>query len=46
MATADPTAAAMSPNMPSATAEAAGGAPDSIPPPVPEEPEVILGRRL
>jgi hypothetical protein len=30
--------------MPSAMVEAAGGAPDSIPPPVPEEPEVILGR--
>jgi chromosome segregation ATPase len=46
MATADPTAAAMLPNMPSATAEATGGAPDSIPPPVLEEPEVILGWRL
>jgi hypothetical protein len=36
----------MSPNIPSATAEDAGGTPDSIPPPIPEEPEVILGRRL
>jgi hypothetical protein len=46
MATADPTAAAMSSNIPSAAAEDAGGAPSSIPPPIPEEPEVILGRRL
>jgi hypothetical protein len=45
-ATADPTAAAMSPNIQSATTEDAGGAPDSISPPFPEEPEVILGRRL
>jgi chromosome segregation ATPase len=36
----------MSPNMPLAMAEAAGGVPDSIPPPVLEEPEVILGRWL
>jgi hypothetical protein len=36
----------MSSNIPSATAEAAGGMPDSIPPSIPEEPEVILGRRL
>jgi hypothetical protein len=36
----------MSPNIPSATAEGMGGAPDSILPPIPEEPEVILGRRL
>jgi hypothetical protein len=33
-------------NMPSATAEATGGAPDSIPPLVLEEPEVILRRQL
>jgi chromosome segregation ATPase len=39
-------AAAMSSNTPSATAEDAGGAPSSIPPPIPEEPKVILGRRL
>jgi hypothetical protein len=32
--------------MPSATVEPIGGVPDSIPPPVLEEPEVILGRRL
>jgi hypothetical protein len=44
-ATADPTAAAMSSNIPSATVEDAGGTPDSILPPIPEEPEVILGRR-
>jgi hypothetical protein len=36
----------MSSNIPSATAEAAGGVPDSIPPPIPEELEVILGWRL
>jgi DNA repair exonuclease SbcCD ATPase subunit len=36
----------MSSNTPSATVEGAGGAPSSIPPPIPEEPEVILGRRL
>jgi hypothetical protein len=36
----------MSSNIPSAMAEAAVGAPDSIPPPIPEEPEAILGRRL
>jgi hypothetical protein len=36
----------MSPNMLSASAEATGGASDSIPLPVLEEPEVILGRRL
>jgi hypothetical protein len=35
----------MSSNILSATVEDAGGAPDSIPPPIPEEPEVILGRR-
>jgi chromosome segregation ATPase len=46
MATADPTAAAMSSNTLSAAAEDARGAPSSIPPPIPEEPEVILGRRL
>jgi hypothetical protein len=45
-ATADPTATTMSSNIPSATAEAAGGVPDSISPPIPEEPEIILGRRL
>jgi hypothetical protein len=47
-ATADPTAAAMSSNIPSATAEdvGGGGAPDTNPPPIPEEPEVILGRWL
>jgi hypothetical protein len=39
-------AAAMSSNIPLAMAEDAGGAPSSIPPPIPEEPEVILGRRL
>jgi DNA repair exonuclease SbcCD ATPase subunit len=36
----------MSSNIPSATAGAAGGVPDSISSPIPEEPEVILGRRL
>jgi hypothetical protein len=36
----------MSSNIPSATVEATGGVPDSIPPRTPEEPEVILGRRL
>jgi hypothetical protein len=36
----------MSSNTPSAAAEDAGGAPSSIPPPIPEEPEVILRRRL
>jgi hypothetical protein len=36
----------MSSNIPSTTVEAAGGVPDSIPPTIPEEPEVILGRRL
>jgi hypothetical protein len=36
----------MSSNTPSATAGDAGGASSSIPPPTPEEPEVILGRRL
>jgi chromosome segregation ATPase len=36
----------MSLNIPSATTEDARGAPSSIPPPIPEEPEVILGRRL
>jgi hypothetical protein len=46
MATADPMAAAMSSIIPSATAKDAGGAPDSIPPPIPEELEVILGWRL
>jgi hypothetical protein len=45
MITADPTTVAMS-NMPSATVEPIGGVPDSIPPPVLEEPEVILGRWL
>jgi hypothetical protein len=45
MVTVDPTAAATL-NMPSATLEPTGGVPDSIPPPVLEEPEVILGRRL
>jgi hypothetical protein len=45
-ATADPTAVATSSNIPSATVEDAGGAPDSIPPPIPKETEVILGRRL
>jgi hypothetical protein len=42
---ADPTAAATS-NIPSAMAEPMWGVPDSIPPPVLEEPEVVLGRRL
>jgi hypothetical protein len=37
---------AMSSNTPSATAEDAGGAPSSIPPSIPEELEVILGRQL
>jgi hypothetical protein len=37
---------AMSLNTPSATAGDAEGASSSIPPPTPEEPEVILGRRL
>jgi chromosome segregation ATPase len=46
MATADPTAVAMSSNTPSATVEDVGDAPSSILPPIPEEPEVILGRRL
>jgi chromosome segregation ATPase len=32
--------------MPSTTVEPTGGVPDSIPPPVLEEPKVILGRRL
>jgi hypothetical protein len=32
--------------MSSATAEDTGGAPSSIPPPIPKEPEVILGWRL
>jgi hypothetical protein len=41
----DLTAAAMSSNIPSATTKAAG-VPDSIPPPIPEEPEIILGRRV
>jgi hypothetical protein len=36
----------MSSNTPSAMAGDAGGASSSIPPPTPEEPEVILGRRL
>jgi hypothetical protein len=36
----------MSSNIPSAAAEAVRGVPDSIPPPIPEEPEVILGRWL
>jgi chromosome segregation ATPase len=36
----------MSSNIPSAMVEDAGGASSSIPPPTPEEPEVILGRRL
>jgi hypothetical protein len=45
-ATTDPTTAAISSNIPSTTAEAAGGMPDSIPPPTLEEPEVILGWRL
>jgi DNA repair exonuclease SbcCD ATPase subunit len=36
----------MSSNIPSVTAEDAGGAPDSIPPPIAEESEVIFGRRL
>jgi chromosome segregation ATPase len=36
----------MSSNTPSITAGDAGGASSSIPPPTPEEPEVILGRRL
>ena len=35
----------MSSNIPSATTKAAG-VPDSIPPPIPEEPEIILGRRF
>jgi chromosome segregation ATPase len=33
-------------NIPSAMVEAVGGVPDSIPPPISEEPEVILGRWL
>jgi chromosome segregation ATPase len=33
-------------NTPSASAEPVGGVPDSIPPPVLEEPDVILGWRL
>jgi hypothetical protein len=36
----------MSSNIPLATAEGAGGAPSSILPPILEEPEVIIGRRL
>jgi chromosome segregation ATPase len=36
----------MSSNIPSAMVEDAGGAPDSIPPPIPEEPKVILGWQL
>jgi chromosome segregation ATPase len=36
----------MSSNTPSATAGDAGRASCSIPPPTPEEPKVILGRRL
>jgi hypothetical protein len=36
----------MSSNTPSATAGDTGGASIFIPPPTPEEPEVILGRRL
>jgi hypothetical protein len=36
----------MSSNIPSATTEDAGGASNAIPSPIPEEPEVILGRRL
>jgi chromosome segregation ATPase len=36
----------MSSNIPSATVEDAEGAPSSIPPPIPEEPKVILRRRL
>jgi chromosome segregation ATPase len=46
MATTDPTAAAMPSNIPSATAKAAEGVPESILPPIPEELEIILGRRL
>jgi hypothetical protein len=45
-ATADLTPAATPSNIPSATTEAVGGVPDSIPPPIPEEPEIILGRRF
>ena len=40
------TAAVMSSNIPSATAEDAGGASSATPLPIPEEPEVILGRQL
>eukprot|EP00267_Zea_mays_P032511 XP_008665819.1 MAP7 domain-containing protein 1-like [Zea mays] len=44
-ATTDPTTAMLS-NTPSATARDAGGASSSIPPPTPEEPEVILRWQL
>jgi chromosome segregation ATPase len=36
----------MSSNAPPTTEGDAGRTPNSIPPPIPEEPEVILGRRL